>query len=156
MSAEIKAPREEYKKTIRREISDKIGSITIILTEDFYDKALSAFNIAAGAVEMGMIVHMFFMSRGINVLKKSYEPRRARWGEAPIGWKEANIKKKGGSVLAHLMYQTKDMGVKLYACYTSMISTGTKEKELINDVKVIRMSEFLGLTVDTDSQFVIG
>ena len=156
MSEEIKAPREEYKKTMRREIANKIGSITIILTEDLYDKALSAFNIAAGAVEMGMNVHMFFMSRGINVLKKSYKPRRARWGEAPIGWKEANIKKKGGSILAHLMYQAKDMGVKLYACYTTMISMGLKEQELINDVKVIRMSEFLGLTVDTDSQFVIG
>ena len=149
-------PREEYKKTMKREITKKIGSITIILTEDTYDKALTAFNIAVGAVEMGMIVHLFFMSRGVNVLKKSYKPRRARWGEAPIGWKETYIKRKGGPVLAHLMFQAKDMGVNFHVCYTSMISLGLNEEELLNDVRIVQMSEFLGLVVDTDSQFVIG
>jgi len=149
-------PRKEYKKTMKREISKKIGSITIILAEDAYDKALTAFNIAVGAVEMGTTVHMFFTSRGVNVLKKSYKPRRSRWGEAPIGWKETYIKKRGGPILAHLMYQAKDMGVNLYVCYTSMISMGLKEEELLKDARVIRMSEFLGLVVETDSQFVIG
>ena len=149
-------PRKEYKETMKREIEKKIGSMTIILVEDTYDKALTAFNIAVGAVEMGMKVYMFFTSRGVNVLKKSYKPRRSRWGEAPIGWKETYIKKRGGPVLAHLMYQAKDMGVKFYVCYTSMISMGLTEKELLSDVSVIRMYEFLGLTIDTDSQFVIG
>lgn len=77
-------------------------------------------------------------------------------GEAPIGWKETYIKKRGGPVLAHLMYQAKDMGVKFYVCYTSMISMGLTEEELLSDIQVIRMYEFLGLTIDTDSQFVIG
>jgi peroxiredoxin family protein len=149
-------PRKEYKETMKREIEKKIGSMTIILVEDTYDKALTAFNIAVGAVEMGMTVYMFFTSRGVNVLKKSYKPRRSRWGEAPIGWKETYIKKRGGPVLAHLMYQAKDMGVKFYVCYTSMISMGLTEEELLSDIQVIRMYEFLGLTIDTDSQFVIG
>jgi peroxiredoxin family protein len=149
-------PRKEYKETMKREIEKKIGSITIILTEDAYDKALTAFNIAVGAVEMGMIVNMFFTSRGVNVLKKSYKPRRSRWGEAPIGWKETYIKKRGGPILAHLMYQSKDMGVKFYVCYSSMISMGLTEKELLADVTVLRMYEFLGLTINTDSQYVIG
>jgi len=149
-------PRKEYKETMKREIEKKIGSITIILTEDAYDKALTAFNIAVGAVEIGIAVNMFFTSRGVNVLKKSYKPRRSRWGEAPIGWKEAYIKKRGGPILAHLMYQSKDMGVKFYVCYSSMISMGLTEKELLADVSVIRMYEFLGLTINTDSQYVIG
>ena len=149
-------PRKEYKKTMKREIAKKIGSITIILTEDAYDKALTAFNIAVGAVEMGMTVHMFFMARGVNVLKKSYKPRRARWGEAPIGWKETYIKRRGGPILAHLMYQAKDMGVNFHVCYTSMLSMKLKEDELLNDVRIAQMSEFLGLAVETDSQFVIG
>jgi len=149
-------PRKEYKETMKREIEKKIGSITIILTEDAYDKALTAFNIAVGAVEMGMTVNMFFTSRGVNVLKKSYKPRRSRWGEAPIGWKETYIKRRGGPILAHLMYQSKDMGVKFYVCYSSMISMGLTEKELLADVSVIRMYEFLGLTINTDSQYVIG
>ena len=148
--------RKEYKKTMRRVIPKKIGSITIILSEDSYDKALTAFNLAVGAVEMGMTVHMFFMSRGVNVLKKSYKPRRARWGEAPVGWKESYINKRGGPILAHLMYQAKDMGVNLYVCYTSMITTGLKQKELLSDIKVLRISEFLELSIDTDSQYVIG
>ena len=149
-------PREEYKKTMRRELTKKIGSITIILTEDAYDKALTAFNIAVGAIEMGMAVNMFFMSRGVNVLKKSYKPRRVRWGEAPIGWKETYIKKRGGPILAQLMYQAKDMGMNLFVCHTSMISMKLNEQELLNDVKLLRMSEFLELSIDTDSQFVIG
>ena len=149
-------PREEYRRTMKREPTKKIGGITIILTEDAYDKALTAFNLAVGAVEMGMKVHMFFTSRGVNVLKKSYKPRRIRWGEAPIGWKESYIKRRGGPILAHLMYQAKDMGVNLYACYTSMVSVGLKEQDLLSDIRVIQMSEFLGMTIETDSQFVIG
>ncbi|KYK20060.1 hypothetical protein AYK24_10305 [Thermoplasmatales archaeon SG8-52-4] len=149
-------PRKEYKKTMRREIPKHIGSITIILIEDSYDKALTAFNIAVGAVEMGITVHMMFMARGVNVLKKSYKPRRSRWGEAPVGWKETYIKRRGGPILAHLMYQAKDMGVNLYVCYTSMISIGLKEDELLKDIRVIQMPEFLSLTIETDSQYVIG
>jgi predicted peroxiredoxin len=97
-----------------------------------------------------------FMARGVNVLKKSYKPRRSRWGEAPIGWKETYIKRRGGPVLAHLMYQAKDMGVNIYVCYASMISMGLKEGELLNDIRVIQMPEFLELTIETDSQYVIG
>jgi predicted peroxiredoxin len=152
----VKDSRKEYKKTMKREIPKKIGSITIILIEDSYDKALTAFNLAVGAVEMGMTVHMLFMARGVNVLKKSYKPRRSRWGEAPIGWKETYISKRGGPILAHLMYQAKDMGVNLYVCYTSMVTTGLNEKELLSDIKILRISEFLELSVETDSQFVIG
>ena len=149
-------PRKEYQVTMKRDIEKKIGSITIILTEDTYDKALTAFNIAVGAVEMGVTVYMFFTSRGVNVLKKSYKPRRSRWGEAPIGWKESYIKKRGGPILAQLMYQAKDMGVKFYVCYTSMVSIGITEKELLENLSVVRMFEFLGLTINTDSHFVIG
>lgn len=151
-----KGPRKKYKETMKREIRKKIGGIVIILTEDAYDKALTAFNMAVGAVEMGITVNMFFTSRGVNVLKKSYKPRRSRWGEAPIGWKESYIKKRGGPILARLMYQAKDMGVNFNVCYTSMISMGLKEEDLLANVVVIRMYEFLGLTNETDSQFVIG
>ena len=93
-----KGPRKKYKETMKREIRKKIGGIVIILTEDAYDKALTAFNMAVGAVEMGTTVNMFFTSRGVNVLKKSYKPRRSRWGEAPVGWKESYIKKRGGPI----------------------------------------------------------
>ena len=130
--------------------------MTIVVTEDIYDKALTAFNIGVGGVQMGMKVSMFFTSRGVNILKKSYKPRRARWGEAPIGWKETFIKKRGGPILANLMYQARDMGVNLYVCYTSMVSTGLKEEMLIGGIKVIRMPEFLELALESDAQFVIG
>ncbi len=147
--------REKYEQTMQRELVQKVGKITVVLTEDTYDKALTAFNIAVAAVEMGMTVHMFFTARAVNVLRKSYKPRRSRWGEAPIGWKESYIKRRGGPVLAHLMYQAKDMGVNIYVCFTSMVSMGLTEKDLIGDIRAIRMSEFLEMSVVTDSQFVI-
>ena len=148
--------RKEYERTMKREIKKKVGNIVVVVTEDTYDKALTAFNIGVGGVQMGMKVSMFFTSRGVNILKKSYKPRRARWGEAPIGWKETFIKKRGGPILANLMYQAKDMGVNLYVCYTSMISGGLKEEMFIGNVKVIRMPEFLELALESDAQFVIG
>ena len=152
----LREPRREYEKTMKRKIKKKVGSMTIVVTEDTYDKALTAFNIGVGGVQMGMKVSMFFTSRGVNILKKSYKPRRARWGEAPIGWKETFIKKRGGPILANLMYQARDMGVNLYVCYTSMVSTGLKEEMLIGGIKVIRMPEFLELALESDAQFVIG
>jgi predicted peroxiredoxin len=156
MKAVEKAPRKEYKKTIKRQMEKKIYSMTIVVTEDTYDKALTAFNIGVAGVEMGVDVSLFFTSRGVNILKKSYKPRRARWGEAPIGVKESSIKKHGGPVLAQLMYHAKDMGAKFYVCYTSMVSMGLNEKMLISDVKTMRMVEFLELALKADAQFVIG
>jgi predicted peroxiredoxin len=147
--------RKEYEKTMQRAISKKIGTITIIVMEDTYDKALTAFNFGVAGVEMGMKVSIFFTSRGLNIVKKAYKPRRARWGEAPIIWKETSIKRRGGVVLAELMYQARDMGAHFYACYTSMISTGLKEAMLLENVKVIRMAEFLGLALESDIQLVI-
>jgi predicted peroxiredoxin len=147
--------RKEYEKTMQRAITKKIGSMTIIITEDTYDKALTAFNFGVAGVEMGMKVSVFFTSRGVNIIKKSYKPRRARWGEAPVAWKEASIKRRGGIVLAELMYQARDMGVHFYACYTSMISSGVKEGMLLENIKVIRMAEFLGLALESDIHLVI-
>ncbi|MCJ7697781.1 MAG: DsrE/DsrF/DrsH-like family protein [Thermoplasmata archaeon] len=147
--------RKEYEKTMQRAISKKIGTMTIIVMEDTYDKALTAFNFGVAGVEMGIKVSIFFTSRGINIIKKAYKPRRARWGEAPIIWKETSIKRRGGVVLAELMYQARDMGAHFYACYTSMISTGLKETMLLENVKVIRMAEFLGLALESDIQLVI-
>ena len=150
-----KEPRKEYEKTMNRELNNKIGNMVIIVAEDTYDKALTAFNLGVAGIELGIKVNMFFTSRGVNVLKKAYKPRRARWGEAPIGWKETFIKQRGGSILAQLMYQAKDMGVHLYVCYTSMISTGLKESMFIDGIKVIRMAEFMELAMESDTQFVI-
>ena len=147
--------RKEYEKTMQRSITKKIGTMTIIVTEDTYDKALTAFNFGVAGVEMGMKVSIFFTSRGINIIKKSYKPRRARWGEAPIVWKETSIRRRGGVVLAELMYQARDMGAHFYVCYTSMVSAGLKEAMLLENVKVIRMAEFLGLALESDIQLVI-
>jgi len=148
--------RKEYKKTMKRAINKKVGAITIIITEDTYDKAITAFNIAVSAIEMGIKVNMFFTARGINILRKSYKPRRAKWGEAPIGWKEFFIKRRGGATLGQLMYQAKDMGVQMNMCYSSMISTGLEEKMFIIGVKSLTMPEFLQNAIETDANFLIG
>jgi len=147
--------RKEYEKTMQRAITKKIGTMTIIVMEDTYDKAITAFNFGVAGVEMGMKVSMFFTSRGINIVKKSYKPRRARWGEAPIAWKESSIKRRGGIVLAELMYQARDMGVHFFACYTSMLSSGVKDAMLLENIKVVRMAEFLGTAMESEIQLVI-
>jgi predicted peroxiredoxin len=147
--------RKLYEKTMKRKLKKKIGSISIVVTEDTYDKALTAFNIGVGGAELGIKVCMFFTSRGVNILKRSYKPRKARWGESPIGWKETYIKKRGGPILANLMYQARDLGIDICICYSSMIASGLKEKMLISDIRVLRISEFLEIAIDSDAQFVI-
>jgi len=148
--------RLQYEQTMQRALPKKAGAIAIMVTEDTYDKALTAFNIGVAAREVGMSVTIFFTARGINVLTKGFKPRRARWGEAPIGWKENVIKTRGGPLLGQLMYQAKDMGIRLCICYTSMISTGVKPHHLINGIDVLRMSEFMEICINADIQYVIG
>lgn len=148
--------REQYKKTMKRSINTKVSIMTIIITEDTYDKALTGFNLAVAAVEIGIKVNMFFTARGINILRKSYKPRRARWGEAPIGWKETFIRKRGGATLAQLMYHAKDMGVQMRVCYTSMISMGLHKKMFIDGTIIQSTPEFLQNTIETDAHLLIG
>ncbi len=148
--------RDQYKKTMDRAISKKVGTMAIIITEDTYDKALTAFNIAVVAIEMGIKVNMFFTARGVNILKKSYKPRRAKWGEAPIGWKETYIKRRGGVTLAQLMYQANDLGIKMNLCYSSMISMGLHEQMFLKGIKIITMPEFLNSAIETDAHLLIG
>ena len=148
--------REQYKKTMKRAINKKVGTMAIIITEDTYDKALTAFNIAVAAIEMGIKVNMFFTARGVNILKKSYKPRRAKWGEAPIGWKETYIKRRGGVTLAQLMYQANDLGIIMSLCYSSMISMGLHEQMFLKGIKIITMPEFLHSAIETDAHLLIG
>ena len=148
--------RDQYKKTMDRAISKKVGTMAIIITEDTYDKALTAFNIAVVAIEMGIKVNMFFTARGVNILKKSYKPRRAKWGEAPIGWKETYIKRRGGVTLAQLMYQANDLGIIMSLCYSSMISMGLHEQMFLKGIKIITMPEFLHSAIETDAHLLIG
>ncbi len=148
--------REEYEKTMNRTLNNKAGSMTIMVTEDTYDKALTAFNIAVAGAELGIKVSIFFTSRGINILKRSYKPRKGRWGEAPIGWKETYIKTHGGPILSQLMYQAQDMGVIFYICYTTMISMGYKKHQFLNNIQIIRMAEFLQKAMEADAQYVLG
>ena len=148
--------RKLYEKTMDRPIPKREGSLALMVTEDTYDKALTAFNIAVAAKELGMDVTMYFTSRGVNVLTRSYKPRRARWGEAPIGWKETMIKTRGGSLLGQMMYQARDMGVRICVCYTSMVSTSLNESHIIDGIEVLRMAEFLDIAMRSDAHIVIG
>jgi len=72
-------PRRAYEKTMKRKVKKNIGSLTIVVADDTYDKVLTAFNIGVAGIELGIKVYMFFTSRGVNVLRKAYKPRRARW-----------------------------------------------------------------------------
>jgi len=148
--------RTQYQKTMERTIKNTVHTMSLIITEDTYDKALTAFNLAVSAAEMGVTVDMFFTARGVNILKKSYKPRKAKWGEAPIGWKETFIRRRGGATLAQLMYQAKDMGVHMNICYSSMISMGLQQRMFIDGIGIKRMPEFLQQSLESDAHLLIG
>ena len=50
----------------------------------------------------------------------------------------------------------KELGVKLFACSTSMSLMGIGKEDMIDGVEVLGASGFLNIAADTDMQYFIG
>jgi peroxiredoxin family protein len=67
--------------------------VTLVVFSGEMDRALAAFNIAIGAVSMGMEVSMFFTFWGLNIIKKDEGPIKSKG----IMRKMLNFMNRGGA-----------------------------------------------------------
>ena len=116
-------------------------SMTIILHNGDFDKAMAAFILASGAAAKGMDVTMFFTFWGLDVMRKGGS-RKAKLSKMNFGGLgTAMIKKKMGeqkvAPLEELISDCSDLGVRFVACEMTMDLMGIPKDGLIKEVTEI-------------------
>jgi peroxiredoxin family protein len=132
--------------------------VTLVVFSGEMDRALAAFNIAIGAVSMGMEVSMFFTFWGLNIIKKNEGPIKSKG----IMRKMLNFMNRGGAKrlplsklhmfglgkwmmgklmrdakfpsVGEMIILAKQSGVKFIACTTSMGMMGISKEAFIPEV----------------------
>lgn len=147
----------------------KKEKVTLVVFSGELDKALAAFNIATTSAAMGMDVTMFFTFWGMNIIKKNEGPLESS------GWMEKlfNMMNRGGSKrlplskfhmlgvgtwmmkklmqkrrmpsLEQMIQTAHSLGVKMYACNTTLGLMNITEDTLIPEVeKVCGAATYVG------------
>jgi len=132
--------------------------VTLVVFSGEMDRALAAFNIAIGAVSMGMEVSMFFTFWGLNIIKKNEGPIKSKG----IMRKMLNFMNRGGAKrlplsklhmfglgkwmmgklmrdakfpsVGEMIILAKQSGVKFIACTTTMGMMGISKEAFIPEV----------------------
>lgn len=141
-------------------VPPKEDSVTIVIFSDEMDKGLAAFNIALGALAMGMKVQVFFTFWGLSLIRKtggSHEheslKEKAIHSILPkddrslslshknmfgLGKKmmERIMKEKNVTSLDFMIHLGKYDGIKFIACQMSMELMDIKQEDLIEGVQV--------------------
>lgn len=132
--------------------------VTLVVFSGEMDRALAAFNIAIGAVSMGMEVSMFFTFWGLNIIKKNEGPIKSKG----IMRKMLNFMNRGGTKrlplskfhmfglgkwmmgklmrdakfpsVGEMIVLAKQSGVKFIACTTTMGMMGISKEAFIPEV----------------------
>ncbi|MGQ9630417.1 MAG: DsrE/DsrF/DrsH-like family protein [bacterium] len=131
--------------------------ITLIVLSGDLDKVLAAFIIAVGAASAGIDATMFFTFWGLNVLRKSGGRAKGNWmqrmmallnrgGADRLPLSKFHMAGIGTRMMGRLMRQfkmpnvremialSKELGVKLIACTTTMGIMGIAKENLIPEV----------------------
>lgn len=147
-------------KIEKLEINSQVNaeSITIIVTTGDYDKLMSAFILATGAVSMGMEASIFFSFWGITALKKSniYKKKSvlqklmtvmlpnnaektpmSKFNMMGMGKGMMNVMMKRHNVkpLNELVEIAQELNVRLISCQMTMDLMGISKEELIDGVE---------------------
>ncbi len=154
--------------------------INLLMFSGDYDKALAALIIANAAREMEISVTMFFAFWGLLLLrdpekmnstdKSAYEKLFATLtpkGAEQLPLSKMNMGGIGKAMLLDMMEEDKTPGLKdfldgarkkgvnFYACQLSMETMGFKAEELIPEVKVVDVKEYLKDALDSNMQLFI-
>lgn len=154
--------------------------LNLLLFSGDYDKALAALIIANGACDLGVKVTMFFSFWGLlllrdpekmspqdkNTFEKMFAVMTPR-GPEQLGLSKMNFSGLGKSMLLKMMdeNQAPDLseflagarkkGVKFCACKLSLEIMGFKSEELIDEVEVIEVYDYLKDALQADMQLFI-
>ncbi len=130
--------------------------MAIVLAEGTFDKAMMPFMLGVTGAASGIEVHVFFTFWGINVLKKNAKPKLPGLWKPFTGMMIKKMKKKKIATLDELLKQAQELGVKLYACNTTMELMDIKKEDLIDGIEVIGAAGFLKIAAESDIQLFIG
>ncbi|MGL4293498.1 MAG: DsrE/DsrF/DrsH-like family protein [Bacteroidales bacterium] len=160
-------------------LPEKENSMTLVLFSDELDKGLAAFNIALGALAMGMKVQIFFTFWGLSLLrKKGAEKSTKRAVGKMIGemlpaddkslplshnnilgfgskMMERIMKEKNVPPLDFMLHLAKYDGVKFIACQMSMEILEIGLDELIDGVEVGGVATMLEFARKSDLNYFI-
>ena len=154
--------------------------LNLLLFSGDYDKALAALIIANGACDLGVKVTMFFSFWGLlllrdpekmspedkNTFEKMFAVMTPR-GPAQLGLSKMNFSGLGKSMLLKMMDDNqapnlsaflagaRKNGVRFCACKLSMEIMGFTSEELIDNVEVIEVYDYLKDALQADMQLFI-
>lgn len=154
--------------------------INLLVFSGDYDKALAALLLANGARELGMSVTMFFAFWGLMLLrdpaKMSLEDKNiyekmfsavTPQGPDELPLSRMNMSGIGKYMLLEMMEESRTpqlsdflqgarkKGVSFYACKLSMEVMGLKPEELLPEVEVLEVIDYLQDAVNADLELFI-
>lgn len=135
---------------------DETKKLAIVVSEGTFDKGMMAMIIGNTAAAMGMEVNIFFTFFGLNLLKKGARPKLPGVYRLFTGMFVRKMAKGGVENFSQQLETAKELGVRLYACSTSMSLMGIGREDMTEGVEVLGASSFLNIAADTDMQYFIG
>ncbi len=138
--------------------SNEVGpeKVAIVVSEGSYDKAMASVFLGSTAAGLGMDVHLFFTFFGLDLLKKNKRPKLKGMFRPFTGMFEKKMKGIGVESFQVMMDTCSEMGVKFYACSTSMEAMGLKMEDLRDGVDILGASKFLDIAAGSNIQLFIG
>ena len=130
--------------------------LALVVSEGSYDKAMASVFLGTTAAGMGMEVHVFFTFFGLKLLKKNARPKLPGLYRIATGMFEKKMKGVGVDSFGEMLAMAQELGVKLYACSTSMQAMGMSRDQLIDGVDILGAAAFLDIAADCKVQLFIG
>lgn len=169
LSAQVKALEGELAAIRARTTADRA---TIIVFSGDFDKLMSAFIVATGAVAMGFEASMYFTFWGLSAVRRSTtyakkgiaEKMLAMMlpsGPADVPASRMNMMGVGPAMFKHVMDKNnveslpdlvklaQELGVRMVACQMSMGVMGITQEELIDGIEYGGVATYLGDATDS-------
>ncbi|MEZ4450948.1 MAG: DsrE/DsrF/DrsH-like family protein [Nannocystaceae bacterium] len=169
---EVNARVEEALSRLRAAGPGQRDQASILVFSGDFDRLVSAFVIATGAVSMGIEVSMYFTFWGLAALKrktvyagKSIEEKMvgAMLPSGPTGTATSRLNmlgmgpvifkrmmaQKGVETLPGLIQLARELGVKLIACRMAMDVMGIKDEELLEGIEYGGVATYLGDAIES-------
>ncbi|MDK2464950.1 MAG: DsrE/DsrF/DrsH-like family protein [Candidatus Korarchaeota archaeon] len=134
-------------------MSEGAKRVAIIVSKNTLDMAYPPLILAVTAAAMGMEVYLFFTFWGMYLLEKGGAKKAKLPGIMRLftGMMEGKMQKVGVPPLEEMMKQAKEMGVKFYACQTTMDVLGVMREDLWEGVDdVVGAATFMNIAKDAD------
>ena len=128
----------------------------MVVSEGTFDKAMMSMMMGNTAASMGIETHIFFTFFGLNLLKKGVNPKMPGMYRFFTGMMKNKMKGIGIEGFQEQLEMAKELGIKIYACSTSMEMMGIKKEDLVDGITVLGAAAFLDIGTDSDMQLFIG